>query len=64
MDPNQTYLDIIDAMGEEDHETARGLALALKRWIASGGFLPEGYSKEEIGAYLARVLEQTAYLND
>ncbi len=40
MEPNQTYLDMYDAMREGDHETARALAFVLKRWFASGGFYP------------------------
>lgn len=64
MDPNQTYHDIVDAMKEQDHETARALALALRRWITSGGFLPSGYSRQEVEALIGDVLRQTAYLND
>ncbi|MBX9653863.1 hypothetical protein K2Y11_09640 [bacterium] len=64
MDPNQTYLDLIDAMEEEDHETARALALALKRWIKSGGFLPYEFTKEEIENYILDVLRRTDYLNE
>jgi signal recognition particle GTPase len=64
MDPNQTYRDIVDAMTDQDHETARALALALRRWIASGGFLPSGYSEQEVEALIRDVLLQTDYLND
>ena len=62
MDPNQTYLDMYDAMREGDHETARALALVLKRWFASGGFHPYQFTPEAMNAYIAEVLRRTAYL--
>jgi hypothetical protein len=62
MDPNQTYLDMYDAMREGDHDTARALALVLKRWFASGGFYPYQFSPEEMNAYIANVLRRTAHL--
>ena len=62
MDPNQTYLDMFDAMREEDHETARSLALVLKRWFASGGFYPYQFTPEAMNAYIADVLRRTSYL--
>jgi hypothetical protein len=40
MDPNYAYQDMLKAMQEHDHETARELALALKDWFARGGFYP------------------------
>ena len=62
MDPNQTYLDMYDAMRDGDHETARARALVLKRWFASGGFYPCQYTPEAMNAYIADVLRRTAYL--
>ena len=62
MDPNQTYLDMFDAMREGDHETARSLALVLKRWFSSGGFYPYQFTPEAMNAYIADVLRRTAYL--
>jgi hypothetical protein len=62
MDPNQTYLYMFDAMREGDHETARALALVLKRWFASGGFYPHQYTPEAMNAYIANVLRRTSYL--
>lgn len=64
MDPNRTYLDMCDAMHEADHETARALALVLKRWVASGGFYPNRSTSEAIDAYIDDVLRRTAYLNN
>ncbi len=60
MDPNQTYLDMYHAMRDGDHETARELALALKEWLARGGFYPYQYTPTEIDAYIANVLRRTA----
>ena len=46
MDPHQTFLDMFEAMKDEDHATARELALALHRWFAKGGVCPEEYSPD------------------
>jgi len=62
MDPNQTFLDMFHAMRDGDHETARELAFALKRWFASGGFYPYQFTPEAMNAYIASVLRRTAYL--
>jgi hypothetical protein len=62
MDPNQTYFEMCEAMREGDYETARALALALKRWLASGGFYPGQLTPDSINAYLATILSRTAYL--
>lgn len=63
MDPNQTYRDLQDAMQEQDHETARALALVLKRWLASGGFYPQHDSPKTIDSLIADVLRETSYLS-
>src|SRR5579871_4802174 len=60
MDPNQTYLDMFDAMKAGDFETARELAIALKDWFAKGGFYPHQYTPEAMHAYIASVLRRTA----
>ena len=60
MDPNQTFLDMFEAMKANDFETARELALALKHWFASGGFYPHQYTPEAMYAYIASVLRRTA----
>jgi hypothetical protein len=53
MDPNVTFQDMFHAMRDGDHETARELALALKRWFETGGFYPYQYTPEAMNAYIA-----------
>jgi hypothetical protein len=60
MDPKQTFLDMIQAMKDEDHATARELAQALKCWFAKGGFCPDPYSPEAMHCYIDSVLRRTA----
>ena len=60
MDPHQTFLDMFQAMKDEDHATARELALSLQRWFARGGFYTDEYSPEAIHCYLASVLRRTS----
>ncbi|QDU45210.1 hypothetical protein Mal52_37010 [Symmachiella dynata] len=60
MDPNQTFLDMFNAMKTEDFATARELALALQEWFAKGGFYPYQYTPEAMQAYIASVLRRTA----
>lgn len=60
MDPNQTFLDMFEAMKANDFETARELALALKDWFARGGFYPHQFTPEAMHAYIASVLRRTA----
>ncbi len=62
MDPNQAFLDMFAAMKENDFETARERALALKDWFAKGGFYPHQYTPEAMHAYIASVLRRTAGL--
>ncbi len=62
MDPNQTYRDMLDALDDRDDETARGLALVLKRWLANGGFYPQQDTPEAINTHTAEVLRRTADL--
>lgn len=59
MDPHQTFLDMFQAMKDEDHATARELALALQRWFAKGGFCPDEFSPEVIHLYIESVLRRT-----
>ena len=49
-------------MRDGDHETARELAIALKRWFAGGGFYPYQFTPEAMNAYIADILRRTAYL--
>jgi len=60
MDPNQTYIDMYQAMKAGEFETARELALALKDWFAKGGFTPHQYTPEVMHAYIASVLCRTS----
>jgi hypothetical protein len=60
MDPNQTFLDMFEAMKAGEFETARELALALKRWFANGGCYPHQFTPEAMHAYMASVLRRTA----
>ncbi len=60
MDPHQTFLDMFQAMKDEDHATARELAQALQCWFAKGGFYPDEYSPEAMHCYIASVLRRTA----
>lgn len=59
MDPNQTFLNMFEAMKASDFETARELALALKDWFAKGGFYPYQYTPEAMHAYIGSVLRRT-----
>lgn len=59
MDPNQTFLDMFEAMKTGDLETARERALALKRWFRKAGFYPYQYTPEAMHAYIASVLYRT-----
>jgi hypothetical protein len=63
MDPNQTFADMVAAMRDDDHETARERALDLKDWLAKGGFTPYQFNRTGIDAYIAMVLRRTAYLD-
>jgi hypothetical protein len=60
MDPHQTFLDMFQAMKDEDHATAQELAYALQRWFANGGFYPHEYSPDAIHCYVASVLRRTS----
>jgi hypothetical protein len=60
MDPNQTFIDMFQAMKDEDHPTARDLAFALKCWFAKDGFYPSRYSREATDIYIASILRRTA----
>jgi hypothetical protein len=62
MDPNATYLAMFNAMRADDHETARDLAIALRRWFTQGGFYPVQFSKDEMIPYINSVLRRTCYL--
>lgn len=37
MDPLQTYINMVDAVLEEDGESARGAAESLLEWFVKGG---------------------------
>ncbi len=60
MDPTVCYLEMYEAMKEGDLITARERALALREWLARGGFHPPNYTEVEVRSYLASVLRRTA----
>lgn len=60
MDPNQTFLDMFEAMKNEDFETARELALALQNWFAKGGFCPPKFTRRAMQTYIDSVLRGTS----
>ena len=60
MDPTKCYLEMFEAMRDNDDVTARERALALEQWLGRGGFYPLGYTQTEVDAYLANVLLRTA----
>jgi hypothetical protein len=60
MDPNQTFLEMFEAMKADDFTTARQLALALKDWFGKGGFYPYQYTPQAMLAYIASVLRRTS----
>lgn len=60
MDPNQTFLDMFEAMQNEDFETARELALALQHWFAKGGFCPPQFTRRAMQTYIDSVLRRTS----
>lgn len=60
MDPNQTFLDMLKAMKNQEFEAARERALALKEWLAKGGFTPLRFTADTINGYIASILRRTA----
>lgn len=58
MDPTICYLGMYRAMSEGDRETARAYAIALRNWLADGGFYPPNYSQIEVACYLRSVLRR------
>ena len=64
MDPKQCYLEMLAAMQSGDLATARERALALRDWLARGGFCPPNHSPAEVRSNLASVLNCTARLEE
>lgn len=64
MDPNQTFLDMFEAMKTEDFETARELALALQHWFTKGGFCPPQFTRRAMQTYIDSVLRRTSGCSD
>lgn len=60
MDPTGCFLDLYAAMHDEDSDTARELARALRAWLERGGFYPTGFTRAEVDAYIAAVLRRAA----
>ena len=46
MDPDITYLEMLDVALDPDDRVER--ALALRDWLRSGGFLPIGSDRREV----------------
>ena len=51
-------------MRDGTYPAARQQALALKEWLAKGGFYPTRYSRVEVDAYLANVLRRTTGIRE
>jgi hypothetical protein len=60
MDPNQAFLDMFDAMKNQEFETAREVAFALKAWLAKGGIYHYQYTPEVMHGYTASLLRRTS----
>jgi hypothetical protein len=41
MDPNEAFADLINALTDEDYETAWEAAGNLQEWLDGGGFPPD-----------------------
>ena len=54
------YREMCESMNDGDLITARERAESLKAWLSRGGFYPHGHAKEEVDAYVAGALRQTA----
>ncbi len=59
MDPTTTYRDLLAALADDDHDTARELAEALAAWLQRGGFWPADVPRRDVHACLARTLDRT-----
>lgn len=42
MDPNTCLSDLLEAIADDDHESAFELASSLLLWLDQGGFVPGG----------------------
>jgi hypothetical protein len=62
MDPTICYQEMLAAYQNEEWETARDRALALKEWLDRGGFHPDDDTKNEVRRRIAEILRQTAHL--
>lgn len=58
MDPTQCYKELLQALMEQDDELALERATDLRQWLRIGGFAPMGYSTEEVGDTLLRLLDE------
>lgn len=63
MDPNKAFMDMFSAMSDDDHESAREIAIGLKKWFARGGFTPHQFTRQSMIAYVNSVLRRTVYLD-
>lgn len=49
MDPQQTWIDMLDALKQKQWDEAKELADALYVWICKGGFPPTTAGDESLG---------------
>jgi hypothetical protein len=63
VDPNRTYLDMLDMMRDDDHESARRAAIELRCWTRRGGFYPADRDPRRVDRTVAKVLARTRYLS-
>jgi hypothetical protein len=56
MDPTTCYQIILDAIKNHDYAKAREYATILKNWLESGGFIPQGFTFNEVTETIGRVL--------
>jgi hypothetical protein len=62
MDPTESYLAMFEAMRQQEFQTAREHAIALRDWLESGGFYPPNYHPDEVKGYLNNVLRRTSHI--
>lgn len=60
MDPRATLADMLDYVEMHEYADAAECAVNLKRWICSGGFVPAGYTRNELRAKCNRVIDLAA----
>ena len=61
MDPNACFAQMSEAIEQADHflKMARERAVALREWLANGGFYPQTDSPEAVRIAISQVLMRT-----